>query len=84
MRAIKRRVVLGLEAACRATRFIEWIPGWRRIYPWCFVARWSSRLDYRWGTGCWPVHDEEGWQAWEVWFENLSEEERHQGHWHAW
>jgi hypothetical protein len=31
-----------------------------------------------------PVHDEEGWEAREVGFENLSEEELDQGHWHAW
>jgi hypothetical protein len=84
MDAIKRRVVDGLEVTCRATPVVEWIPGWRRLYPRCFLAQWSNRLDDRWETGRWPVHDDEGWEAREVGFENLSEEELDQGHWHAW
>jgi hypothetical protein len=84
MDAVKRRLVDGLEVACRATRLVEWIPGWHRIYPQCLFARWSSHLDHRWGTGRWPVHDEDGDDA--VWasLENLSQDQLDRGHWHHW
>jgi hypothetical protein len=81
--ALKRRVVDGLEAACRATRHVEWIPGWNRVYPRCLFARWSSHLDHRWGTGRWPIHDEEGDEAMTTWLDNMPEA-KSGGHWHHW
>lgn len=81
---VKRLIVDGLEVACRATRFLEWIPGWRRVYPTCLLARLSSRLDARWTLDRWPVHDEDGWDAWERWFDNQQPTDVSSGHWHAW
>jgi hypothetical protein len=84
MMTVKRAIVDGLESACRATRVVEWIPGWHRIYPQCLLARWSSHLDYIWRTGHWPVHDEDGFDAWAEWYESLREDELVEGHWHHW
>jgi len=72
----------GLEVACRATRYVEWIPGWRRVYPRCLLARWSNWLDERWGTGRWPTHHD--YEEWEAWYDTLPEDELRSGHWHAW
>jgi len=76
-------VVDGLEIACRATRLVEWMPRWHRIYPNCTMARWSSDLDLRWQTGRWPIHDADGWEAWDEWFEGVEVDES-KGHWHVW
>jgi hypothetical protein len=84
MKSPKVLIVDGLEVACRATRYVEWIPGWFRIYPECRFARLSCSLDYRWGTGRWPVHDEDGWDAWESWWDGLTDEQKFSGHSHAW
>jgi hypothetical protein len=84
MDGLKRRAVDGLELACRATRAAEWIPGWHRVYPQCLFARWSSHLDYRWETGRWAMHDEDGDDTWTAWFDDLSEKQRAGGHWHHW
>ena len=81
--AVKRRVVDGLEVACRATRHVEWIPGWHRAYPQCLFARWSSHLDHHWGTGRWPIHDEYGDDASTTWLDEMPEAEPG-GHWHHW
>jgi hypothetical protein len=85
MRQVEVLIVNGLEVACRQTRYLEWIPGWNRVYH-CELARWSSQLDQRWATGRWPIHAApgvEGWDAWEEWYESLSDEERKRGHWHV-
>jgi hypothetical protein len=74
-------LVDALERACAATRLVEWVPGWHRIYPQCLLARWSAALDHRWSLGKWsPADDEE----WETWFDNLPESELQRGHWHHW
>jgi hypothetical protein len=86
MRLVQSWIVGGLERLCRVTRFLEWVPGWNRIYR-CQFAQWSNRLDARWGTEKWPVHagpDEEGWDEWEAWFETVGDQEIATGHWHAW
>ncbi len=83
MQSVKRRVVDGLEVACRATRLVEWIPGWHRVYPRCFFARLSSRLDHRWGTARWPIHDEDDDDAWDEWIDNL-QAAKPDKHCHAW
>ena len=85
MRKLRQLLVDGLEVACRATRFLEWMPGWSRVYH-CGLARWSNRLDERWGTGRWPVHGSvaRGRDEWEVWFEGVSDTAGECGHWHAW
>ena len=80
VKVAQRAVVVSLEVACRATRFVEWVPGWTRVY-WCLLARSSNRLDKRWETGVWPQHD---WAEWEAWWESLTPEEHENGHWHAW
>lgn len=50
----KRILVKGLELACS---FVDWLPfgiGWRSGLG-CpdGLARWSSVLDEKWGTGVW-------------------------------
>ncbi len=50
----KRILVKGLELACS---FVDWLPfgiGWRSGLG-CpdGLARWSSNLDEKWGTGVW-------------------------------
>jgi hypothetical protein len=54
---VKRAVVRGLAAACGALDAVthrrlamRLVPGVRR----CRLARFSLRLDERWGTGVWP------------------------------
>jgi len=85
MKWVRARVVDGLEFACRATRFVEWLPGWYRVYPRCQFARWSSDLDYRWETHRWAVHDADGEDAWDEWWEGLGDAGRAaSGHWHYW
>jgi hypothetical protein len=84
MKWLEVRIVDGLELACRGTRFVEWLPGWHRVYPQCLFARWSSQLDARWRTNRWPVHDEDGVSAWKRWWDALPDEERSSGHWHHW
>ena len=87
MRRVEVLIVDGLEKACRQTRYLEWLPGWGRLYH-CTLAKWSNQLDRRWSTGRWPIHSEEDEfgsdEEWETWFESLSDEEHQQGHWHAW
>ncbi len=77
----QRAVVNALEATCRATRFVEWVPGWRLVYPQCLFARWSNALDKRWGTEVWPQHD---WEEWQTWWDGLERDDHDRGHWHAW
>jgi hypothetical protein len=81
---IKRWIVNRLENACTATRLLEWIPGWRRVYPSCFLAHVSNRLDARWRTGQWAIHDDDDWETWETWYDEMSDDERDKGHWHGW
>jgi hypothetical protein len=81
MHGVKRTIVDGLEVACRATRFIEWMPGWHRVYPQCLFARWSFELDERWATARWPAHADD---EWDEWFDGLPQEELRGGNWHHW
>jgi hypothetical protein len=83
MKWVQARIVDALEMACRATRFVEWRPGWDHLYPRCQIARLSSQLDYRWHTNRWPIHDEDGDDAWDEWWDGLSDERRASG-WHNW
>jgi hypothetical protein len=81
MRRVEVLIGNGLEVACRQTRYLEWIPGWNRVYH-CKLANWSSQLDQRWATSRWPIHPArgvEGWDEWEQWYESLSDEERQRG-----
>lgn len=82
MVGLERAVVVALERACTATRYVEKLPGWHRLYPQCLFARWSNALDERWNTGVWPAHDD--YDKWSEWFENLPEGELRNGHWHHW
>jgi len=84
MKWVQARIVDALERACTATQWVDWLPGWHRVYPRCLFARWSSSLDYRWQTGRWAVHDEDGYEAWEQWYDGLSPEEHGSGRWHFW
>ena len=84
MGRIERWIVDGLERACTATRLFEWIPGWRRVYPSCFLAHMSNRLDARWATNRWPIHDDDESEIWERWYDELPEGELAKGHWHGW
>lgn len=68
----------------RSNSFVEWLPGWRHVYPSCQFARWSSALDYRWGTGRWSVHDPDGEEAWESWYETQNVESLTSSHTHFW
>lgn len=81
---MEARIVDGLERACRATRYVECLPGWQRVYPRCVLARWSAELEFRWKTHRWPVHDADGFDAWDEWWESLDSEGLASGHWHAW
>lgn len=81
MPVVKRVVVDGLEVACRATRWVEWIPGWHHVYPRCLLARLSNQLDHHWGLGGWPTHSDDEWDRW---FDTLSSDELVTGHWHTW
>jgi hypothetical protein len=86
MPSVRRLLVDTLEVGCRATRLIEWVPGWNRLYH-CQLARWSNQLDARWSTGRWPLHNApgpEGWDEWEAWYDSLTEEQKDTGHWHVW
>jgi hypothetical protein len=85
MQVVRRWIVDGLEVGCRATRLVELVPGWNRVYH-CNLAKWSNQLDARWGTGKWPLHNSvaEGWDEWEAWWKSLSEEQRLAGHSHVW
>jgi hypothetical protein len=84
VKPVRAAVVDALEIACGATRLLEWVPGWHRLYRQCQLARWSSQLDHRWGTGRWPTHDADGHDAWEEWFDNLPESDLAKAHWHHW
>src|SRR5947208_11125273 len=84
MKWVQMRIVDGLERTCAATRFVEWIPGWRHVYPRCLFARWSTALDYRWGTERWPVHDEDGEAAWERWYALADPKKLQSSHTHFW
>ena len=85
MQVMGRWIVEGLELGCRATRLVEWVPGWNRVYH-CDLARWSNQLDARWETGKWPVHGSglEGWDEWHAWWESLTDQRRIARHWHVW
>jgi hypothetical protein len=85
MRRVEILIVNGLKVACRQTRHLEWIPGWKRIYH-CELAKWSRALDQRWATDRWPVHEApgpEGWEEWERWFGSLSDQDIERSHWHS-
>jgi len=81
---LKVGVVDALETACRATQALESVPVWRRVYRRCYLARLSSELDHRWATRRWSVHDADGPEAWEEWFDALGPDAFEAGHWHAW
>jgi hypothetical protein len=85
MRPLQRWIVDVLEIGCRATRLVEWVPGWNRLYQ-CDLAKWSNELDARWGTERWPVHEStfQDWDDWGTWWDSLSDDERLGGHWHSW
>jgi hypothetical protein len=85
VRRIKIWTVQSLEVGCRVTRFVEWVPGWKRVYH-CNLARLSNQLDARWHTGQWHTHGSglEGWDEWDAWFSSQSDERLATGHWHAW
>jgi hypothetical protein len=79
---LERAAVVAIERACTATRHVENVPGWNRIYPQCLFARWSADLDTRWNTGVWSPHDD--YDEWSEWFDNLTGHELSRGHWHNW
>ncbi len=85
MRSLQGWVVDVLEFGCHATRLLEWVPGWNRLYQ-CDLAKWSNQFDARWGTERWAVHESafQDWDDWGAWWDSLSDDERQAGRWHSW
>jgi hypothetical protein len=61
-------------------RHFQRVPVVGRLYPRCWLAEWSWRLDCRWGTHQWPYSDDD---EWDEWWEQSGKHEIDSGRWHA-